>query len=70
MNIIDDPEHQHFMLKQAFEAIDEAVDRYVRANTVQLGPLKILCISNPMPPGVLAHLSCGPRPEQNVWLIE
>jgi hypothetical protein len=64
MNIIDS-----FLLRDPYE-VCEAVRKAMEPRTVQLGPLKIIVVSNvPMPPGILGRLSCGPEPEQNVWLI-
>lgn len=65
MNEIIDP----FLLKDPYE-VSEIVRQAMESNIVRVGGLKIIVISNPMPPGILAHLSCGPEPEQNVWLVE
>jgi hypothetical protein len=64
MDIIDT-----FLLKDPYE-VSEIVRKAMEPRTVQLGPLKIIVLSNSMPPGVLAHLSCGPELTQNVWLTE
>lgn len=66
MNEIIDP----FLLKDPYE-VSEIVRKAMEPRTVQLGPMKIIIVSNEsLPPGILAHLSCGPEPEQNVWLTD
>lgn len=57
-----------FLLKDPYE-VCEIVRKAMESRTVQFGELKIIFVSNgPLPDGILAHLCCGPEPEQNVWL--
>lgn len=58
------------LLRDPYE-VSELVRKAIEPRTVQLGPVKFIIVSNvPLPPGILARLSCGPEPEQNVWLTE
>lgn len=66
MNQTIDP----FLLKDPYE-VSEIVRKAMEPRTVHLGPVKFIVVSNePIAPGILAHLSCGPEPEQNVWLTD
>lgn len=64
MNEMIDP----FLLRDPYE-VCETVRKAMEPRTMRLGPLKIIIVSNvPMPHGILGLMSCGPEPEQNVWL--
>jgi len=65
MNIVDP-----FLMKDPYE-VSETVRKLMEPRTVQFCGVKLVMVSNPhlLPPGVVAWMSSGPEPEQNVWVL-